>query len=75
MIDRKDKYIVDRIEDNGVVVCEYNGEIFNLDISLCPENVKPGDVLVFGDDSFIYDGDTTSVLKNKISLKSKKIFK
>lgn len=75
MPERKDKYIVDRIEDGGIVVCEYNGEIFNFDISLFPDNVSVGNIYVFEDSSFVSDDAAKNSIKKRVIEKSKNLFK
>ena len=75
MDERKDKYIIDRIEDEKVVVCEYNGEFFNFDLSLFPQNVREGDVYVLGKSSFELDNASKDAIKKRILDKTKKIFK
>ncbi len=75
MDERKDKYIVDRIEDGKIVVCEFEGEFFNFDISLFPQNVREGDVYVLGESSFELDNASKEAIKKRILDKTKRIFK
>lgn len=51
-------YIVDRIEDNIVVLENKDtNEIINIDINLLPTNLKEGNVLRYENNTYILDND------------------
>lgn len=60
-------FIVDRIEDNIVVLEQSNGEIINIDLSCIDEIPSEGDVLVKIDNIYKIDKEATLKRKNHIS--------
>lgn len=60
-------FIVDRIEDNIVVLEQSNGEIINIDLSCIDEIPSEGDVLVKIDNIYRIDKEATLKRKNHIS--------
>ena len=67
------RYTVDRIE-GSVAVCEdSDGVMKNIDLKKLPDNVKSGDILVFGDGRFIVDKKATSERRAEIAALQEKL--
>ncbi|MEG2396930.1 MAG: DUF3006 domain-containing protein [Oscillospiraceae bacterium] len=69
-----DRYIVDRIEGNIVVLEKTINEYFNVNISEMPLNVNEGDVLSKKDNKFIIDLDLTKAKKKELFELQNKLF-
>lgn len=71
----KEFYSVSRIVNN-IAVLEYPDGTFNdIDISLLPENIKEGNILIKNDENkFIHDFDEEKSRKNKLLDLQNKIF-
>ncbi len=67
-----EKYIVDRFEENIVVLESEKGGTIDVEASLLPE-VKAGDVLVKNGDVYTVDKEETEKRKSVISEKLKKL--
>ncbi|AOR24617.1 DUF3006 domain-containing protein [Clostridium taeniosporum] len=62
-----DKYIVDRIEENYVVIESSEGEIIEVSLSNIKGNIRDGDVLIKKEDVFIIDKEETLKRKQAIN--------
>lgn len=62
----KNSFIVDRIEDNIVVLEQNDGKIINIDLSCIDEVPSEGDVLVKIDNIYKVDKEATLRRKNHI---------
>ena len=60
-----DMYIVDRIEED-IVVLEYEGRIIELDKGVLPDGIKDGDVLINNGEEYIIDIMKTKDKKDNI---------
>ena len=71
----KEYYSVSRIEKN-IAVLEFPDETFNeIDISLLPQDVKEGNILIKTDDNrFIHDFNEENLRKNRLLDLQNKIF-
>lgn len=58
-------YIVDRIEE-GIVVLEYETNIFEININNLPDGIKEGDILIKQSDKFKILKKETDVIRNDI---------
>jgi len=59
--------IIERIEENIVIVENDNGEHFEVSKDNFPENIKEGDFVLESDDCYIIDNDKTIELRKKIT--------
>lgn len=64
---KKKKFIVDRIENNSVVLEDEKQDIILIDINLFSTKPKEGDVVVMCNNSFKVDEDATKERRNKIN--------
>ncbi|MEN8076810.1 DUF3006 domain-containing protein [Clostridioides difficile] len=64
---KKKKFIVDRIENNSVVLEDEKQDIILIDINLFNTKPKEGDVVVMCNNSFKVDEEATKERKNKIN--------
>ena len=71
----KEYYSVSRIEKN-IAVLEFPDETFNeIDISLLPQDVKEGNILIKTDDNrFIHDFNEEKIRKERLLELQNKIF-
>ena len=71
----KECYSVSRIEKN-IAVLEFPDETFNeIDISLLPQDVKEGNILIKTDDNrFVHDFDEEKLRKERLLELQNKIF-
>lgn len=71
----KEYYSVSRIEKN-IAVLEFPDETFNeIDISLLPQDVKEGNILIKTDDNrFVHDFNEEKLRKEKLLELQNKIF-
>ena len=68
------KYIVDRIEDNIVVLENQDTkEIINIDMSLLPKKIKEGNILIYKNNSYYIDKEAEIKRKKEILEKFKKL--
>lgn len=68
------KYIVDRIEDNIVVLENQDTkEIINIDISILPKKIKEGNILIYKNNSYYIDKEAEIKRKKEILEKFKKL--
>lgn len=68
------KYIVDRIEDNIVVLENQDTkEIINIDISLLPRRIKEGNILIYKNNSYYIDKEAEIKRRKEILEKFKKL--
>ena len=68
------KYIVDRIEDNIVVLENQDTkEIINIDISLLPKKIKEGNILIYKNNSYYIDKEAEIKRRKEILEKFKKL--
>ena len=68
-----EKYIVDRFEEDFVVLEKKSGESFDVKKTLLPD-AKPGDVVFERDGVFFVDREATLERKAVISEKHRKLF-
>ena len=61
------KFIVDRIENNSVVLEDEKQDIILIDINLFNKVPKDGDVIIKCNNSFYVDEDNTKERRNKIN--------
>ena len=59
-------YIVDRIEENIIVLQDENGHMINLNKNSVDENVKEGDCLKKENNKFLFDMEETKKRKMRI---------
>lgn len=71
----KKKFIVDRIENNSVVLEDEKQDIILIDINLFDKEPKEGDVVVRFNNSFKVDEEATNERKNKINTLMKGMWK
>ena len=68
------KYIVDRIEDNIVVLENQDTkEIINIDMSLLPKKIKEGNILIYKNNSYYIDKEAEIKRRKEILEKFKKL--
>jgi len=60
-------YIVDRIEENIIVLQDENGHMINLNKNSVDENVKEGDCLKKENNKFLFDMEETKKRKMRIN--------
>ena len=58
--------IVERIEENIVIIEDGDGKYFETAIDLFPEDIKEGDCIIRTDDGFTIDTEKTSELRKKM---------
>lgn len=71
----KKKFIVDRIENNSVVLEDEKQDIILIDINLFNDKPKEGDVVVMCNNSFKVDEEATKERINKINTLMKGMWK
>lgn len=71
----KKKFIVDRIENNSIVLEDEKQDIILIDINLFNKEPKEGDVVVMCNNSFKVDEEATKERKNKINILMKGMWK
>lgn len=64
---KEKKFIVDRIENNSVVLEDDKQDIIIIDINLFDTRPNEGDVIVMCNDSFKVDEEATNERKRKIN--------
>ncbi len=57
--------IIDRFEE-GFAVCDYNGELICVPISMLAKNAREGDVLRLNGDIYEVDAEMTELRRKKI---------
>lgn len=68
------KFIIDRIEEDSVVLeCE-NGSFVTLERKALPKRIKDGDVLYFNEGSYFLNADKTEQRKRRIADLMKDVF-
>lgn len=60
-------YIVDRIEENYIVLEDNKGNIININKDEVSENINEGDVLIKIDNKYTVDKDKTNFRKENIN--------
>lgn len=60
-------YIVDRIEENYIVLEDYKSDIININKNEFSENINEGDVLIKIDNKYILDKNKTRNRKENIN--------
>ena len=70
-------YIIDRIEENRIVVCEEygSGKIIYLDKSKLPQNAREGSVLEYTEEAYVLNEETANARKEDLSKRMKNLFK
>ncbi len=69
------KYIVDRIEENHVILQSFNGGMLDIMRSKTKGDIKNGDVLIKNGDIFIIDVEETLKRKQAINKMMKNMWK
>ncbi|WP_017354273.1 DUF3006 domain-containing protein [Clostridium sp. CH2] len=69
------KYIVDRIEENHVILQSFNGDMLDIMRSKTKGDIKDGDVLIKNGDIFIIDVEETVKRKQAINKMMKNMWK
>ncbi|MDR5588471.1 MULTISPECIES: DUF3006 domain-containing protein [Clostridium] len=69
------KYIVDRIEENHVILESFNGDMLETTISKTKGDIKDGDILIKNGDIFIIDVEETLKRKEAINNMMKNMWK
>ncbi|NFS28613.1 DUF3006 domain-containing protein [Clostridium botulinum] len=69
------KYIVDRIEENHVILQSFNGDMLDIMRSKTKGDIKNGDVLIKNGDIFIIDVEETVKRKQAINKMMKNMWK
>ncbi|AIY78867.1 DUF3006 domain-containing protein [Clostridium botulinum] len=69
------KYIVDRIEENHVILQSFNGDMLDIMRSKTKGDIKNGDVLIKNGDIFIIDVEETLKRKQAINKMMKNMWK
>lgn len=69
------KYIVDRIEENHVILESFNGDMIDIMRSKTKGDIKDGDVLIKNGDIFIIDVEETLKRKQAINKMMKNMWK
>ncbi|WP_315078235.1 DUF3006 domain-containing protein [uncultured Clostridium sp.] len=69
------KYIVDRIEENHVILESFNGDMLDIMRSKTKGDIKNGDVLIKNGDIFIIDVEETLKRKQAINNMMKNMWK
>ncbi|MBN1046715.1 MULTISPECIES: DUF3006 domain-containing protein [unclassified Clostridium] len=69
------KYIVDRIEENHVILQSFNGDMLDIMRSKTKGDIKDGDVLIKNGDIFIIDVEETLKRKQAINKMMKNMWK
>ncbi|MBN1039862.1 DUF3006 domain-containing protein [Clostridium botulinum] len=69
------KYIVDRIEENHVIIQSFNGDMLDIMRSKTKGDIKDGDVLIKNGDIFIIDVEETLKRKQAINKMMKNMWK
>ncbi|HOZ55065.1 MAG TPA: DUF3006 domain-containing protein [Clostridia bacterium] len=69
------KYVVDKIEGN-YAVCENRetGEIFDLELSNLPKEIKEGTVLKLHNNKYLIDSESKTEIENRIKQKMNKLW-
>ncbi|OSA92500.1 UNVERIFIED_ORG: hypothetical protein B2H93_14595 [Clostridium botulinum] len=70
-----DKYIVDRIEENHVILESFNGYMIDIMRSKTKGDIKDGDILIKNGDIFIIDVEETLKRKQAINKMMKNMWK
>ncbi|ACD51670.1 DUF3006 domain-containing protein [Clostridium botulinum] len=70
-----DKYIVDRIEENHVILESFNGDMIDIMRSKTKGDIKDGDILIKNGDIFIIDVEETLKRKQAINKMMKNMWK
>ncbi len=70
-----DKYIVDRIEENHVILESFNGDMIDIMRSKTKGDIKDGDILIKNGDIFIIDVEETLKRKQAINKMIKNMWK
>lgn len=60
------KYILDRIESDVAILEGENGELFNISVSLLPDEINEGDVVVSDNGEYKVLSEETNERKEKI---------
>lgn len=68
------KYSVDRIEEDFAVCEDENGVFENLELSVLPENIKEGDILLQAGNGFSVLADETEEHRQRLAKLQKSIF-
>lgn len=69
------KYIVDRIEENHVILESFNGDMIDIMSSKTKGDIKDGDILIKNGDIFIIDVEETLKRKQAINKMMKNMWK
>ncbi|MBN1072415.1 DUF3006 domain-containing protein [Clostridium botulinum] len=69
------KYIVDRIEENHVILESFNGDMIDIMRSKTKGDIKDGDILIKSGDIFIIDVEETLKRKQAINKMMKNMWK
>ncbi|NFE85001.1 DUF3006 domain-containing protein [Clostridium botulinum] len=69
------KYIVDRIEENHVILESFNGDMIDIMRSKTRGDIKDGDILIKNGDIFIIDVEETLKRKQAINKMMKNMWK
>ncbi|EES50304.1 DUF3006 domain-containing protein [Clostridium botulinum] len=69
------KYIVDRIEENHVILESFNGDMIDIMRSKTKGDIKDGDILIKNGDIFIIDVEETLKRKQAINKMMKNMWK
>ncbi|MBY6837671.1 DUF3006 domain-containing protein [Clostridium botulinum] len=69
------KYIVDRIEENHVILESFNGDMIDIIRSKTKGDIKDGDILIKNGDIFIIDVEETLKRKQAINKMMKNMWK
>ena len=68
-------YIVDRLEDSYIVIETPDGNMINVDKDNVSGRVNEGDCLIYKDNHFLLDEETTRMRKQEIAEKMKGMWK
>lgn len=70
-------YIIDRIEENSIAVCEEyeSGKIVHIDRSKLPDNAKEGSVIECVGDKYILNEESANKRKAELSKRVKRLLK
>lgn len=59
------EYIIDRIEDGKIAVCETSDGQVEISLSELPKEVKSGDIIIKSDNGYVISDDLTKLSRQR----------